>query len=86
MIYKLVVIILLVVAACTPEQLLQAQNYQDRIARACQVAMTLVPVAGPLSPWIIGGCGAEAMIARLALDPSSLVWVEELIEKVRGKV
>mgnify|MGYP001558844911 CR=1 FL=1 len=75
----------LILAACAPEQLLRAQSYQEKIAAACNVAMSLAPVAGPVAPWIIGGCGAEAMIARLALNPTSLAWVEELILKVRGR-
>ena len=46
--------------------------------------MSLAPIAGPVAPWIIGGCGAEAMIARLALDPTSLAWVNELVAQVKG--
>ena len=70
-------------SACTPQQILTAQSYQDKIAVACSVAMTLAPIAGPMAPWIIGGCGAEAMIANLALDPHSLAWVNELVAKVK---
>ena len=75
---------LVTLAACTPSQIQQAQLYQERIAGACSVAMTLAPIAGPIAPWIIGGCASEAMIARLALDPSSLAWVNELVAKVRS--
>lgn len=74
----------LVVTACTPAQLVTAQSYQDRIAGACAVAMTLAPLAGPVAPWIIGGCGTEAMIAKLALDPSSLAWINGLVAQAKS--
>ena len=83
MIRKLAPLATLAVAACTPAQLDRAAVYQAQIAAACNVAMSLAPIAGPVAPWIIGGCGAEAMIARLALDPTSLAWVNELVAKVR---
>lgn len=68
---------------CTPQQQQQATSYQQQIAFACGVAMGLAPVAGPYAPWIIGGCATEEAIARLALDPGSLVWVDGLIAKAR---
>ena len=74
-----------VLTACTPAQIETAISYQEKIARACSVAMTLAPFSGPVAPWIVGGCGAERMIAQLALDPSSLAWVQELIAKARGR-
>ena len=71
--------------SCTQAQLDQAAAYQAQIAGACAVAMTLAPIAGSVAPWIVGGCSSEAMIAKLALDPTSLAWVNELIEKGRGR-
>ena len=77
---------LLVMAACTQQQLQSFETagptYQQKIAAACAVAMSLAPAAGPMAPWIIGGCASEAAIAKLALDPNSLVWVNGLINKV----
>lgn len=70
--------------ACTPEQLLRAQTYQDKIASVCATASALTPFAGPYAVWIIGGCSTEAKIAKLALDPSSLAWLNDLILKARG--
>lgn len=71
----------LAIAGCglTPVQL---QAYQDQIAAACSMAMMIH--AGPVSPWIIGGCATERAIATLALDPSSLAWVNSLIAMARG--
>jgi hypothetical protein len=61
-----------------------AQSYQDKIAGACAVAMSRSSVAGPIGPWIIGGCATEAAIAKLALDPSSLAWLNSLVAKAKG--
>lgn len=77
------ILMLLAMAACTPQQQQQASGYQQQIAFACGVAMGLAPVAGPYAPWIIGGCATEEAIAKLALDPNSLVWVQGLVAKVR---
>ena len=68
---------------CTPQEQARAAPYQQQIAAACGVAMTLAPMAGPYAPWIIGGCATEEAIAKLALDPNSLNWVSGLVEKVR---
>ncbi len=68
--------------ACTPQQALDAGRYQAEIAGACQVAMTLAPVAGPYAVYIIGACAGEEAIARLALDPSSLAWLQGIIARL----
>ncbi len=73
----------LALAACTPQQVLTAGQYQAQIAGACQVAMTLAPVAGPYSVWIIGACATEEAIARLALDPASLAWLQGIVARLR---
>ena len=78
-------IAVLCLAACgggiTPQQAQTAGTYQAQIAAACNVAMSLAPAAGPVAPWIVGGCGSEELIAKLALDPTSLAWVNSLIAK-----
>ena len=57
----------------------------DRDVRAaCAVAMPLAPLAGPYGVFIIGGCATEAGIAKLASDPSSVEWLNGIIDKVRG--
>lgn len=70
--------------ACTPAQLDRAAGYQAQIAGACAVASTLAAVAGPYAVWIVGACSTEAAIAKLALDPSSLAWLTDLVARVRG--
>lgn len=74
----------LIIGACTPQQALNFQPYQNQIAGACNIAMTLAPVAGPYGMYIIGACATEEAIARLALDPSSLVWLNGIVARVRG--
>lgn len=75
---------LLALAGCDPTQQQAAQGYQDKITGACNVAMTLAPLAGAVAPWIVGGCSTEAAIAKLALDPTSLAWVNGLVGKVKA--
>lgn len=77
------IILALELAACTPSQLSDAQRYQDEIAGACSLAMTLASMAGPAAPWIIGGCATEEAIAKLALDKSSLAWLNGIIAGLR---
>gem|GEM_PF-4933790 len=67
---------------CDPAQLARIESYQQKIAAACNMAMTVAPLAGPVAPYIIGGCATEQAIAKLALDPSSLEWVRGLIAGV----
>lgn len=74
----------LAATGCTTAQQTTASSYQAAISTACSVAMTFAPAAGPVAPWIIGGCATEQAIAKLALDPSSLTWVNNLIAMVRG--
>lgn len=73
----------LIAAACTPQQALNFQPYQNQIAGACSVAMKLAPVAGPHGVYIIGACATEEAIARLALDPDSLVWLNGIVARLR---
>lgn len=68
--------------ACSDTQLATASKYQKDVAAVCSGAMLLAPLAGPMAPWIIAGCGSEEAIAKLALDPTSKAWVDGLIKKV----
>lgn len=72
-------------AGCTADQLTTVQSYQDKIASVCKGALMLAPFAPAIEPWVVGGCASEAAIAKLALDPTSLAWLDGLIVKARGK-
>lgn len=71
-------------AGCTSAAQQDARKYQADIASVCGVAMTLASLAGPIAPWIIGACSTEEAVAKLALDPTSLEWLNGLIRKARG--
>ncbi len=58
-------------------------TYQADIEAACSIAMQ-IGASTPAGPWIIGGCTTEAAIAKLALDPTSLAWLNGIISKLRG--
>lgn len=57
---------------------------RGKLAAACDAAMSLAPLAAPIAPWIVGGCGSAQAIAKLAEDPGSLVWVLDLVAKARA--
>ena len=73
----------LALVACTPQQIQTAQDYQARIAGACGVLMTLAPFSGAMAPWVIGACSTEAAIAKIALDPTTLAWLNDMAAKIR---
>lgn len=75
---------LMMIADCTPAQQQADLPYLQALSNACGVAMSLSPLAGPVAPWIIGGCATADAVAKLAQDPSSLAWVNGLIAKARG--
>lgn len=76
---------MMLLAACTNGMVDQTKATTDSTAlvTACNTAMGLAPLAGPIAPWIIAGCGTAEAIAKLAADPSSVAWVNGLIAQVR---
>lgn len=54
------------------------------LTTACNTAMELAPLADPIAPWIIGGCSTAEAIDKLAADPNSLNWVNDLIAKAKA--
>ncbi|HEX5321655.1 MAG TPA: hypothetical protein VFW46_21025 [Stellaceae bacterium] len=56
-----------------------AQRIQPGLVTACTAATALSPVAGPIAPFIVAGCGTAEAIDKLAADPSSTEWVNGLI-------
>jgi hypothetical protein len=59
------------------------QSYQDKIAAVCVDAMVVAPAVPAVGEYIMAACTANG-IAKLALDPSSLVWLQGLIAKARA--
>lgn len=56
----------------------------DTLDGLCGTAMTLAPVAGPIAPYIMVGCGTAEGLAKLASDPTSKAWVAKLIADVKA--
>lgn len=73
-----------VLVACSPAQETKVAVASQELTQACDLAMTLSPLAGPVAPWIVAGCGTAEAVAKLAADPSSAVWVNGLIAKVQA--
>lgn len=71
-------------SACTLAQQTSAQKYQDMIAGACTSALALVPTTSVYRPWIDAGCVSEAAVAKLALDPNTLLWINDIIKRARA--
>jgi hypothetical protein len=88
MIKKTLVAFALVLGACagpiTPAQVQNAQNNQAVVARLCNQAMALAPIAGPYAIWITAGCASEELVANLALQPGAINYLNGLISKVRA--
>lgn len=61
-----------------------AAQIQPTLITACNAAMMLAPLAGPVAPWIVGGCGTVEAVDKLAADPTSTAWVNGLIAMVSG--
>lgn len=59
-----------------------AEKIQPGLTSLCSKAVSLAPLAGPeIAMFTIAGCGTAQAIDRLAADPSSTQWVEDLIKK-----
>ena len=64
-----------------------AKTLDPKLTAACNTALALSSFAGPYAVWIEAACGSAEAIAKLAQDPSSLAWLDQLIadvEKLRA--
>lgn len=61
-----------------------APSIESEIASACSIAVSLAPFAPTIAPWITGGCSTAEAISKLAQDPSSLAWINQLIGLARA--
>ncbi len=76
---RLAVPLALLLAACTPAQVDRAESIHAKIAALCKIAAAVAP-----SIYVTAACLTEAGIAKLALDPDSIEWLQDFIEKRRG--
>ncbi len=81
--WAVIMALAMALAGCTTTQVATVQGYQDQLVSACSLALPLavVPMVGV---YITAGCATEQAIAKLALDPSSLAWVNGLIVKAKA--
>lgn len=77
----LILLSLLAIAACSSEQV---RSYQDQIAAVCATIMPLASFVPSVGIYAAAGCATESVIARLALDPTSLQWLDDLKSKLKG--
>lgn len=61
-----------------------AIRVEPALQQACVMAMSLAPAAPTIGVWIVPACGTAEAIVRLAGDPNSLEWVNQLIVKARA--
>jgi hypothetical protein len=52
------------------------------LTAACDAATALASFAGPYAVWIEAACGSAEAIAKLAQNPTSRQWLEQLIADV----
>lgn len=69
---------LLAMAACST-----VNSVATQVQNACAEAMPLVPLAGPVAPYITAACTADGIV-KLASDPSSVQWLGQLIGQVKA--
>lgn len=60
----------------------QVNSATSAIESACTELSPLVPLAGPIAPYIVAGCTADGII-KLASDPSSLAWLAKLKQQAK---
>ena len=68
-------------AACQPVAD-RAAAIDPKLTAACTAALALSPLAGPYAVWIEAACGTAEALAKLAHDPTSLAWLDQLIADV----
>lgn len=89
----LVIISMFGLPACLGDQLSKfaasAARVEPALEAACSTASALatvaglVPGVGAILPYIKVGCGTPEGLARLAADPSSTEWVDQLIGTIK---
>jgi len=60
----------------------EATKIDPKLTAACDAALALSSLAGVYAVWIEAACGSAEAIAKLAQDPTSLAWLEQLIADV----
>ena len=60
----------------------KAHKIDPELTATCDAATALASFAGPYAVWIEAACGSAEAIAKLAQNPTSRQWLEQLIADV----
>lgn len=60
----------------------QANNANAQVQALCGTAMSLAPLAGPMSVDIIAACGTADVVANLATQPGAVAYLNGIIAKI----
>lgn len=84
--FPLSAITLFALAGCSgPVTQTQADNANAQVHALCGTAMSLAPLAGPMSVDIIAACGTADVVADLASKPGAVSYLNGIIDKVQPK-
>ena len=60
----------------------QADSFNAQVQSLCGTAMSLAPLAGPMSVDIIAACGTADVVADLATKPGAVSYLNTIIAKI----
>lgn len=81
--HTIAALVLLTIVACTQVQ-------QTELEHACSLAVTavnvagLIPGVGAIEPYVTAGCTTAQGLAKLASDPTSVEWVNNLTAMIKA--
>lgn len=90
MIKRSAVCLVILTAACTPQQQAVVTTASSAVEAACNEAVpianaaALVPGVAPIAAYVVAGCMTAEGLAKLAADPTSAAWVGTLIAQIRA--
>jgi hypothetical protein len=61
----------------------KADAVEARIEALCAEAEPLADLYPPVGVYVHAACATEAMIAKLALDPRTVAWLQAMIDELR---
>lgn len=81
--HTIAALVLFTIVACTQVQ-------QTELEHACSLAVTaanvagLIPGVGAIEPYVTAGCTTAQGLAKLASDPTSVEWVNNLTAMIKA--
>ena len=78
----LAVVLIAMAAGCGQVTQTQANGFNAQVQGLCGTAMSLAPLAGPMSIDIIAACGTAEVVADLATKPGAVAYLNTIIAKI----